>query len=874
MRFRFWSVLLFALPVELAAADPAAELFAAKIYPVLKKDCFGCHGDGQAMAKLDLRTRESMLKGGTRGPAVRPGEASNSLLYKALRGGGDLMQMPPGDASKRLPADVIDAVREWIDAGVPWTERAEASAWGAYEEKDLWAFRPLRKKFAHSTIDGFIREKLAGKGLEPAPRAERRTLIRRVTIDLTGIPPAPEEVAAFVDDDSPDTWQKLVDRLLASPRYGERWGRHWLDVVRYADSSGYSNDFERPNAWRYRDYVIRAFNADKPYDQFVREQIAGDELYPDNPEATIATGFLRSGPWEHTAMSVEAVTRQMFLDDVTNSVGVTFMGLALGCARCHDHKFDPIPTRDYYGTQAIFATTEFARPELPFLVSENTSGLDEGRAHMQEIVRRTKEGLDSFEEKIKGELMKQHGVSSASEIPAAELKAALQTKKLLTPEEFEQFKLYQKHMQLHKESLDRYEPKAFAVSSGPLDGYTDGGSSLKYPKRSEYKGADVHILPGGNIQSPAEKVGPEVPGLVQQYSGLKAPEIPGAVEGRRAAFANWIAHSDHPLTARVMVNRIWQGHFGAGLAADPNNLGKTGKKPTHPELLDWLARQFIESGWSVKTMHRLILNSQTYQSASDHPAMDSVKTKDPNNELLSYYRPMRVEAEVLRDAILAVSGELSPDAGGPGAFPQINQDVARQPLHRMGSLAPAYQPSAKKRDRNRRTIYMFQQRSLVDPMVEVFNGPNLDLSCERREASTVPTQAFTLLNSQFVHDMALALAARVGKERRTTAERIARVFERVYARNPSEQEAGMSLVHVQKMTDHHRAIPPPQRPAKKPLVHVITSELTGERSQFTQQDDPAEYEENLHPAEVNPETRALADLALVLLNSNEFVYVY
>jgi hypothetical protein len=512
-------------------------------------------------------------------------------------------------------------------------------------------------------------------------------------------------VNAFLNDNSPGAWPKLIDRLLASPRYGERWGRHWLDVVRYADSSGYSNDFERPNAWRYRDYAIRSFNRDKPYDEFIREQIAGDELYPGNAEGTIATGFLRAGPWEHTAMSVEAITRQMFLDDVTNAVGVTFLGITLGCARCHDHKFDPVPTRDYYRMQAIFATTEFARPKVPFLKGENISDVPYGRARLQEIVRGTQQGIGAFDHEIRKALIRKLGVSRWDDIPQKERDEALRTKKLLEPEQFEHLKLYQKHIQLYKESLDRYEEKAFAVSSGPLDGLTDGGPNLKYPKRSEYQAADTHILTGGNIQAPGEKVAPGVVALVERYAGIPSPEVPVSVEGRRAALATWIARSDNPLTARVMVNRIWQYHFGKGIAADANNFGKTGRKPTHPELLDWLAGEFIRSGWSIKAVHRLIMSSDAYQRASSHPQIERIRAKDPNNDLLAYFAPRRMEAEVLRDAILCVSGELSPDAGGPGTFSQINDDVARQPLHRMGSLAPAYRASARKRDRNRRTVY-------------------------------------------------------------------------------------------------------------------------------------------------------------------------
>jgi mono/diheme cytochrome c family protein len=797
---RIWLV-LFAL--ALPAQNPP-EFF--------RQHCLGCHGDGQILGKLDLRTREGLLKGGLRGPAMIPGKASESLLYQMVAGRGAL-QMPPGGPEQKLPPELIEAIRRWIDAGAPWSE----TAW-KYAPEDLWAFRPLRQRDRSKGIDDFLDARQR--------KADRRTLIRRATIDLTGLPPTPEEVEAFVNDGAPDAWPKLVERLLASPRYGERWGRHWLDVVRYADTSGYSNDFERPNAWRYRDYVIRSFNQDKPYDQFIREQIAGDELYPDNPEARIATGFLRSGPWEHTGMSVEAVTRQMFLDDVTHATATTFLGLTLGCARCHDHKFDPIPTRDYYRVQAIFATTEFARPAVPFLKEENTADLAFGKAHLQEIVRRTRE-----------------------------LQQAFRNKADLSPAEYEERKLFEKHLQLYRESLDRYEPKAFSVSSGPLDGFTDGGPNLKYPKRADYRPPEVCILPGGNVQTAGEKVAPGVLSALERYGNYPAPQIPDTVSGRRAALARWIADPKNPLTARVMVNRIWQWHFGQGIAADANNFGKMGKKPSHPELLDWLAAYFIEQGWSVKAMHRAILLSEAYQSST-------------------WFSPRRMEAEVLRDSILFVAGELSQEAGGPGTFPQINEDVARQPLHRMGSLAPAYQASAKRRHRNRRTIYTFQQRSLVDPMVEVFNGPSLDLSCQRREASTVPTQAFSLFNSQFAHDRALAFAARLEKEAAGRRERIVRAFRLAYGRGPEPPELRMALEYLDRLEQFHRATPPPSKPARKPVVHQITSELTGETFRFEQQEDPTEYEENLHPSQVTPETRALADLALVLLNANEFVYVY
>jgi len=733
-------------------------LGAAHGQPLAVKECQGCHGSAMVLSGLDLRTRESMLRGGKRGPAIVPGKASESLLVRMIED----KQMPPG---KPLAPEAVKAIRDWIDSGAPWMES---------KTDRQWAFGPLGSFDKTKSIDAFLKS---------GPAADRRTLIRRVTIDLTGLPPTPEEL------ETSDSWPKIVDRLLASPRYGERWARHWLDVVRYADTSGYSNDYERPNAWRYRDYVIRAFNEDKPYDRFIREQIAGDELYPGNPEALIATGFLRMGPWEHTAMSVEAVTRQMFLDDVTHSTAATFLGLTLGCARCHDHKFDPLPTRDYYRMQAIFSNTEFAKPELPFLPSENVVGLAPAKARMQDVADQAKKRM----EELKGKK---------------------------DPEIFEEFKLYQKHTALYKESLDRFEPKAFAVANG--------------------RPAEVFVLTGGNLQSPGEKVSP---GL------LTLPGYPPPVAAGRADLANWIADPRNPLTARVMVNRIWQYHFGEGIAADTNNFGKMGKKPSNPALLDWLAGRFIDSGWSVKAMHREILLSAAYQRAD--------------------FVPRRVEAEVLRDSILAVTGELSLDAGGPGVFPQINEDVARQAQHRMGSLAPAYRASPAKRDRNRRTIYTFQQRSLIDPMLEVFNAPSLDMSCDRRDTAIVPTQAFTLFNGQFVHDMALALAAKIdGKQPVRSA------YLRVLGRLPEATEEREALAALETLTKLHTDTPPPPRPEAKPIVHTITSELTGQQHRFVHQEDPVAFEHNLHPSEVGPAVRALADVILALLNSNEFAYVY
>ncbi len=872
------------LTLALAASSPgwaqtAADLlFINAVKPVFKQQCLGCHGEGDTFAKLDLTTREAAFAGGQRGPSIVAGDPDGSLLVQVVEHAGDL-RMPPGGAEKKLPAETIAAIRNWIAGGAPYADGETAQSWD-FAEQDIWAFRPVREvapptegvdpaKVA-TPVDSFILAKLSEEGLSPGPEADKRALLRRVSYDLTGLPPTPEEVEAFVGDDSPGAYKKVVERLLDSPAYGERWGRRWLDVTRYAESGGYSNDFERPNAWRYRDYVIRSFNADKPYDRFVLEQIAGDELFAGDPEAILATGFLRAGPWEHTGMSVAAVTRQLFLDDVTHAVGTTFLGLTLGCARCHDHKFDPIPTKDYYSVQAAFATTAFARRPLGFLASENTDGFDSGRKRFREMIEQVEARMDELHQDARRKLAEEQGEDAAAKASTGVLQRRLQG------EEAETLKLLRKHLALHGESQKRFEPLAFTVTSGLREEWNDVGpnGANSFLTEQDYRTAETHVLTGGDVQAAAEKVEPGVLTAVERYSGYAAPNIPTSVEGRRAALARWIADEDNPLTARVMANRIWQGHFGRGLAENSNNFGKMGRKPSHPELLDWLATFFVEQGWSVKAVHRVILYSNAYRRSTRHPDADKLETNDPDNRLLARFSPRRLEAEELRDSILAVAGELSDSRGGPGTYPQINADVARQPRHAMGTLRPAYRPSPTKSKRNRRSIYSFQQRSLIDPMIETFNGANVDLSCERREASVVPTQAFSLLNSEASHEMALEMAARIESEATTLEERIERAFELAYGRKPSDRERALASEHVAAMTAEHAAHPAGPRKPEPPIVHEITSELTGEQYQFTQPDEVFDYQHNLHPSRAQARTRALADVALALLNSNEFAYVY
>jgi mono/diheme cytochrome c family protein len=869
------------------AAAQAERLFVEKIEPALAAKCQICHGEDGA-AGLDARSRASLLKGGKRGAAIIPGDAEKSLLYLALLGRDGLKQMPPG---KPLADDLTAAFKQWIDAGAPWVElRKEAAATVAetkwtYAEDDVWAFKPVKRDDMPTTcdaqsiqtpVDAFVLQKLNEKAIKPAPAADRATLIRRATFDLHGLPPTPEEVVAFARDPAPTAkaFEKVVERLLGSPRYGERWGRHWLDVVRYADTAGGSNDYERPNAWRYRDYVIRSFNEDRPYDRFIIEQIAGDELDPNNPENLIATGFLRMGPWEHTSMSVEAVTRQEWLDDVTHSTVTAFLGLTMGCAKCHDHKFDPIPTKDYYSVQAVFATTYFEERPAPFLPSENISRAEAHRAQWQPRLERAERKYDEAALALGKKPRRRGAAQTTNNAPPPQQQ---QTElKRADPKQIENLELeraYVKRVEFLNLALKRFAPLAFSVSS----------SGLKEKTPPE----ETFILASGNLSARGEQVFPAVlraPTAVPLKLNLKKartepPELPRTIEKRRLGWARWIADRDNPLTARVMVNRVWQYHFGKGIVETSNNFGKLGKRPTHPELLDWLAAYFVENGWSVKKLHRLLMNSAVYQRASQYPeaeksAAELAAQVDPESNLLARFTPRRIEAEALRDGMLAVSGELNFEMGGPGGFPEINDDLVAQPRLIMGTVAPAYEASLAKAERNRRTIYTFQQRSLVNPLIEVFNGANLNESCEFRRTSTVAPQVFSLFNSRFSADLSLAFAKRLETMTKDRARQIELAFQLAFQRRPTLREKQRALAHIAAMTAHHRVHRPAPLAPRTPAITAVNSEYNGETFRFTEDQDWNRHEYNLHPSQVSAETRALAELCLALLNANEFVYVY
>jgi hypothetical protein len=889
----------------------AERLFAERLLPLLKEKCLACHGNDEKKlhGKLDLRTRAAMLQGGESGqPALVPGQPEKSLLYVSVTRRNEDLVMPPKE-NDRLSPEQVEWFRRWIAAGAPWPEHLPspsnlAESWAKadgvvlqtsggrspewtnrkYRPEDIWAYRPVRRYLvpnalldsarAQNPIDAFLQEKLAAKGVQhTAPPVDKLTLLRRATFDLAGLPATPEEMDAFLKDESPSAFAKLVERLLASPRYGEQQARHWLDVVRYADTSGLANDYERPSAWRYRDYVVRSFNADKPFDRFITEQLAGDELDADNTEMLVATGFLRMGPWEHTGMSVAAVTRQDFLDDVTHSVGVTFLGQGLRCARCHDHKFDPVPTKDYYRLQAVFATTQFAERAVPFLSSENTSGFTGSRAVVEARLRKAKADRDTFRGKSDEAIaafLREHGVAQLTDLPPKD--RPLRDRYGLSDQELSLIRILGKRIDYFERELLRFRPFALSVYNGPVNSYVSTKPINPLPPERRGPLPVVHILPGGSLATPTEAVTPGVLSVMDTPAAKN--RIPQTAEGRRLALARWIASPTNPLTARVIVNRVWQQHFGKGLVATPNNFGKMGKRPTHPALLDWLAIWFTEHGWSLKQLHWLIVTSAAYQQSGHHPDREKLQQTDPNNELLAYFPPRRLAAEEIRDAMLAVSGELNPETGGPGVFPEINWEVALQPRHIMGSVAPAYQPSPQPRQRNRRTVYTFRYRNLPDPIQEVFNRPGSEISCERRDETTVTPQVFALYNSTFAHDRALALAVDLEKQASDMDGCVRAAFRRCYGREATAQELALCRAHVEKILAYHRG--PEPKPVALParVKRKMVEEMTGEEFEWEEElDGMRGYQPDLKPWDVGPSTRALADLCLVLFNSNEFLYV-
>ena len=826
-----------------APSREGLEFFEKKIRPVLADNCYRCHS---AQAKkpqggLMLDSIEGMQRGGASGqPAVVPGDPEKSLLIKAIRYTDPKLQMPVGG---KLPDQTIEDFQQWVKMGAPAprdsSPAASASKWQPYnweEAKKFWSFRPIKDYQAPSVknrlwiknpIDRFILAKLEEKGLTPIGDIGKRALIRRATFDLTGLPPTPDEVEGFLKDRSPNAFEKVVDRLLASSAYGEKWGRHWLDLVRYADTAGDNSDYPVPAAFRYRNYVIESFNQDKPYDRFIREQIAGDRH-----GNAIATGYL--------AISRRFGSRNkemnLTIDDTIDNLGKTFLGLSTSCARCHDHKFDPIPQRDYYALYGIFNSIRYSFPgaeiyphpaEMIALVSgkdaemfyrqqKELSDLDDRKEFLT-----AEKGTALRNKKMKEEQTKVTSPKATTENnnkssaqPDAETwfqskkeerkpadydrdivnwGRAGESKRMPEEVEAEMERVKARIAELHTQYAN--VPKAYAVAEG-----------LPTNARIHRKGDPKNL-------------GDEVPrGFLTILGGQQVPKDDKS--SGRELLAGWIADANNPLTARVMINRIWQYHFGKGLVQTPNDFGTRGRAPTHPELLDWLATRFIEGGWSIKRMHKLIMLSHAYQLASAPASAGSLMKVnhkiDVNNDYLWRFNRRRLEAEEIRDAILFTSGMLDRTVGGEHPFPAETSWHFTQ----HAQFFAVY-------DSNQRSVYLMQQRLKKHPFFEVFDGADQNATTGNRTESVTPLQALFLMNNPLVHEQADNLAARVGRMYNTMPGQIDYAFRLAYGRPAKPSEIKEALTYIEQTKQKLQALNfSPQKLAQAALasyLHVLLS---------------------------------------------------
>ncbi|MCA9192543.1 MAG: PSD1 domain-containing protein [Planctomycetales bacterium] len=903
---------------EEAPATPAERLFATVVSPTLEAKCVACHGNDEAKLESNLRvdSLERMLLGGDSGQTVlEPGDRQASWLYLSLTWQHEDLRMPPKE-NDRLTDEVVEAIGQWIDWGAPWVDEVRAAgirseeasgvtvttsggmsaAWNQrhYDPADLWAYQPLVQPLipdisTANPIDCFIAGHLEQVGIKAASRAARRDLIRRLYFDVLGLPPSPEQVYTFESDPRPDevVWNELVDRCLASPAYGERWAQHWLDTIRYADSSGFANDYQRPNTWRYRDYLVRNFNLDRPLSEMIRQQLAGDELNSQDPENLIAVGMLRMGPWEQTGMSVDRVTRQMFLDDVTDLIGQAFLAHPLQCARCHDHKFDPIPSRDYYAMQAVFSTTQFSERPAEFLPEENQHGCKEQSDYLSiriDFFQTLLDQLDAKEEQAARDWYAERGwnyAPRAAKLKAGEPEERIAPKKIgFTPADFGLERIARKYLERHRWEMDRYDALAFSVYDGPTPPRRGVSNRLDIPSDIPGSGEfeKTAILAGGDPFSPTETV---VAGTLSVLSrpGMNPQFISTDFHLRRSEFADWLLDANrNPLTPRVLVNRLWQHHFGKGIVATPNNFGTMGSKPTHPALLDFLATEFVRSNWSQKHIHRLILTSDAYCRTSQIPTgeRDVLASKDPLGTSYATFTSRRLSAEELLDGSHAISGLLNREIGGVPVCPDINQEVAEQPRQIMGTYAPIYQPSPVAGDRYRRNLYALRLRGLRDPLLEVFNQPASELSCELRDESTVAPQALTLINSPLAYNRALAMAERLLHEEDSRDEPgvIRRAFALAYSRQPSADELEGCVNHWRKMKARHERIQLPDVRPPREVTREFVDENTGEVFSFTEPlEQNRDYQLAVEPSTASAQTRGLADVCQILMASNEFLFV-
>jgi len=706
------------------------------------------------------------------------------------------------------------------------------------------------KQWVRTPIDAFILAKLEEKDVKPNPPADRLTLLKRATLDMTGLQPTPEQIQQFLNDKSPDAWEKVVDRLLASPQYGERWGRHWLDVVRYADSNGFKADETRPNIWRYRDYVIKAFNDDKPYDRFVKEQIAGDELYPGDPDALVAMGFNRHWIDETNAAALYP-RRQETLDDMTTVTAATYLGLTFGCARCHDHKFDPILQKDYYRLQAFFANTTFGDGALPIKDAEQRGKYEEQkaaydaktkdiRAEMAKLVEPLRAakidgGIKTFESDVQAAIL----MDAAKRNPMQAMMYHTAEPRIVFDEVPDARTLRQlkgdngkRYAELKKQLAEFDSLKPAPLPQGQF--MTDLGPNAP----------PTYILKGGNLDAKGDEVQPGFLSILDPGEPKITPLANST--GRRSVLAGWLADPKNPLVSRVMVNRIWHYHFGRGIAATPGDFGMMGSRPTHPQLLDYLASTFVENGWSVKKIHRTILLSNTYQQSSDFN--EASAKADPDNKLLWRYQRRRAEAEAIRDSMLEVSGLLNTKMGGPGVFPPLPPGA----VSALSATAAAggWMTEKDPANVNRRSVYIFVRRNLRYPMLQEFDSANTFESCDFRKNTVTAPQSLDLLNNDLMLQWAQSFAGRVLNDTGLTPQgQIDRAFRLAFGRAATAEEQKIAADFLARQTP------------------ILAERVAG--GEKTKPPMPANVPAGMDPARA----AAFVDLSHMLLASNEFLYI-
>ncbi len=725
-----------------------------------------------------------------------------------------------------------------------------------------YAWQPLQRPavpsvkqadWVRAPIDAFVLAKIEANGLTPAPEADRATFIRRATLDVWGLIPSPEEVAAFVNDASPDAYEKLVDRLLASPRYGERQARRWLDLARYADSTGFQNDPTRPNMWRYRDYVINSFNEDKPYAQFIKEQLAGDEIAPGNQSIMVATGFLAGYPDNYN--SRDLVDRKyQIATDITDTVGQAMLGTTVGCARCHDHKFDKFSQKDYFSLQAFFANTSEAM-KLPAAEGDVEREYKKEQAKYQEATKDIRAQRKAILEPIRAEAEKYHKERYLTDSRESIFKA----KDEWTP--FDRWINHRLENVTTDNDLSQYLRDIAENKENPAYKPENEAKWAEYKKLSEElkkfdrlkpaKGSDTftsmtelgpespptYVFFGGNHEKPLDEVQPAFPVALTDEKPVIAPSATSS--GRRTALANWIASPSNPLTARVYVNRVWNEYFDKGIVATVSDFGKGGERPTNPELLDYLATSFIDSGWDIKKLHRQILLSSVYRQSSAH--RDNVRAADPDNKLLAVFPAKRLDAEEIRDSLLVASGKLVDKVGGPSVFPPVPSNL------NAGNM---WQVSKDPQDFNRRSIYVFTRRSVPYPLLEPFDMANAQQVHSKRDVTTTPLQALTLLNNDVVYEWSQALAGRIIREGgNDPSAEIDRLYEILFARAPTDSEKSLLLGFL---VSHERVIKEKAADGKFAIAVPI-----GFKSS-----------EPLDPIRA----AVLVDLVHVVVNSNDFAY--